>query len=197
MRDAADRWPLRAQVRLEIARSSARVRKAIPCGRATFFQESGGRRAVPCGKRRPDADLQNRRMTSSDNRIDARDWLLLSVLSVLWGGSFFFVGVAIRELPPLTVVLLRVALAAMVLLPVLWLYRIPLPKGIPGWRPFFAIALLNNVLPFSLIVTGQTYISSGLASILNATTPLFTVLVMAAPVMKSCRRVASPASSSG
>ena len=49
-----------------------------------------------------------------------------------------------------------------------------------GWRPFFAIALLNNVLPFSLIVTGQSYVSSGLASVLNATTPLFTVLVMAA-----------------
>jgi drug/metabolite transporter (DMT)-like permease len=52
--------------------------------------------------------------------------------------------------------------------------------GLSGWKPFFAIALLNNVLPFSLIVMGQTYIPSGLASILNATTPLFTVLVMAA-----------------
>jgi len=119
-------------------------------------------------------------MTSSDHRIDARDWSLLAVLSVLWGGSFFFIGIVIRQLPPLTVVLLRVALAAVILLPVLWAYRISLPKGIAGWRPFFAIALLNNVLPFSLIVTGQSYISSGLASILNATTPLFTVLVMAA-----------------
>ena len=119
-------------------------------------------------------------MTSSDHRIDARDWSLLAVLSVLWGGSFFFIGVVIRQLPPLTVVLLRVALAAIILLPVLWVYRISLPKGIAGWRPFFAIALFNNVLPFSLIVTGQSYISSGLASILNATTPLFTVLVMAA-----------------
>ena len=119
-------------------------------------------------------------MTSSDHRIDARDWSLLAVLSVLWGGSFFFIGIVIRQLPPLMVVLLRVALAAVILLPVLWAYRISLPKGIAGWRPFFAIALLNNVLPFSLIVTGQSYISSGLASILNATTPLFTVLVMAA-----------------
>jgi drug/metabolite transporter (DMT)-like permease len=98
---------------------------------------------------------------------------------VLWGGSFFFNGVVLRELPPLTVVLLRVALAAMILLPALWVYRIRLPVGLSGWRPFFAIALLNNVLPFSLIVIGQTYIPSGLASILNATTPLFTVLVMA------------------
>ena len=118
-------------------------------------------------------------MTANDNRIDARDWSLLAVLSVLWGGSFFFNGVVLKELPPLTVVLLRVALAAMILLPVLRAYQIRFPVGLSGWKPFFAIALLNNVLPFSLIVIGQTYIPSGLASILNATTPLFTVVVMA------------------
>jgi drug/metabolite transporter (DMT)-like permease len=76
--------------------------------------------------------------------------------------------------------LLRVVLAAIILLPLLWVYRIRFPKGLSGWKPFFAIGLLNNVLPFSLIVMGQTYIASGLASILNATTPLFTVVVMAA-----------------
>jgi drug/metabolite transporter (DMT)-like permease len=119
-------------------------------------------------------------MTPSNDRIDPRDWSLLGVLSVLWGGSFFFNGVMLKELPPLTVVLLRVSLAAIILLPVLWVYRIPFPKGLSGWKPFFVIALLNNVLPFSLIVVGQTYIPSGLASILNATTPLFTVLIMAA-----------------
>lgn len=119
-------------------------------------------------------------MTANDTSIDARDWSLLGVLSILWGGSFFFNGVVLRELPPLTVVLLRVALASILLLPLLWVYRIRFPKGISGWTPFVAIGLLNNVLPFSLIVMGQTYIPSGLASILNATTPLFTVIVMAA-----------------
>jgi drug/metabolite transporter (DMT)-like permease len=119
-------------------------------------------------------------MTPNDNRIDARDWSLLGMLSVLWGGSFFFNDVALRELPPLTLVLMRVALAAIVLLPLLRIYRIGFPKTWSGWKPFFVVALFNNVLPFSLIVMGQTYISSGLASILNATTPLFTVLVMAA-----------------
>ncbi|MBR1247844.1 DMT family transporter [Bradyrhizobium sp. AUGA SZCCT0169] len=119
-------------------------------------------------------------MTTADNRIDARDWSLLGVLSILWGGSFFFNGVVLRELPPLTLVLLRVALASIILLPLLWVYRIDFPKGIAGWKPFFAIGLCNNVLPFSLIVAGQTTIPSGLASILNATTPLFTVVVMAA-----------------
>jgi len=119
-------------------------------------------------------------MATTDRRMHGRDWALLGVLSVLWGGSFFFNGVALRELPPFTLVFLRVALAAVSLLPVLRIYRIGFPKGLSGWQPYFAIALLNNVLPFSLIVMGQTYIPSGLASILNATTPLFTVLVMAA-----------------
>src|SRR6478735_4698565 len=119
-------------------------------------------------------------MTTNDNRIDARDWSLLGVLSVLWGGSFFFNGLVLREVPPLTLVLLRVALASIFLLPLLRVYGIRFPKGFSGWKPFIAIGLFNNVLPFSLIVAGQTYIPSGLASILNATTPLFTVVVMAA-----------------
>src|SRR5690242_7475487 len=115
-----------------------------------------------------------------DNKIDSRDWTLLVLLSVLWGGSFFFNGIILRELPPFTVVLLRVSLAALMLLPLLGVYKISLPNGLSEWMPFFAIGLFNNVLPFSLIVTGQTYIPSGLASILNATTPLFAVVVMAA-----------------
>ncbi|AWM01063.1 DMT family transporter [Bradyrhizobium amphicarpaeae] len=119
-------------------------------------------------------------MPPKDDRIDARDWSLLAVLSILWGGSFFFNGAALRELPPLTLVFLRVSLGAAMLLPLLRMQGIGLPSGIAGWTPFVTIGLLNNVIPFSLIVIGQTFIPSGLASILNATTPLFTVLVMAA-----------------
>ncbi|WP_426609084.1 DMT family transporter [Bradyrhizobium sp. McL0616] len=118
-------------------------------------------------------------MPPNDNRIDARDWSLLAVLSILWGGSFFFNGAALRELPPFTLVFLRVALGAAILLPLLRMHGISLPKSATGWKPFVVIGLLNNVIPFSLIVIGQTFIPSGLASILNATTPLFTVLVMA------------------
>ncbi|WP_298274155.1 DMT family transporter [uncultured Bradyrhizobium sp.] len=118
-------------------------------------------------------------MPSADNRIDRRDWGLLGLLSVLWGGSFFFNGVILRELPPLTLVLLRVALGTIMLLPLLRARKIEFPRGISGWAPFFAMGLFNNVLPFSLIVFGQTYIPSGLASILNATTPLFAVVIMA------------------
>jgi len=118
-------------------------------------------------------------MAAHNDRIDARDWSLLGLLSILWGGSFFFNGFVLKQLPPLTVVFLRVAIAAIILLPLLFVCRIRLPKGLSGWKPFFAIGFLNNVPPFSLIVIGQTYIPSGLASILNATTPLFTVVVMA------------------
>src|SRR5215475_14148832 len=131
-------------------------------------------------------------MPAKDNRIDVRDWSLLSVLSILWGGSFFFNGAALRELPPLTLVFLRVALGAAILLPLLRMQGIRLPKGIAGWKPFVAIGLFNNVIPFSLIVIGQTFIPSGLASILNATTPLFTVMVMATAGEEtlSARRIA-------
>lgn len=134
-------------------------------------------------------------MSPNDNRIDARDWSLLALLSMLWGGSFFFNGAALRELPPLTLVFLRVALGAIILLPLLRVQGFSFPKGVAGWRAFVAIGLLNNVIPFSLIVIGQTFIPSGLASILNATTPLFTVLVMAAAGEEAlqARRVAGVA----
>lgn len=112
--------------------------------------------------------------------IDRQAWLLLILLSILWGGAFFFIGVAVRELPPFTIVLVRVALGAVLLLPLLKLFGGEFPKTAAGWVPFFVMGLLNNVIPFSLLVTGQTHISSGLASVLNATTPLFAVLLLAA-----------------
>jgi drug/metabolite transporter (DMT)-like permease len=112
--------------------------------------------------------------------VRAIDWLLLVLLSILWGGSFFFVAIAVREIPPLTLVLARVALAAAVLVPVAAMLGQRLPGTLRAWRPYVALALFNNVLPFSLIVYGQTTIASGLASVLNATTPLFALLVMRA-----------------
>ena len=106
-----------------------------------------------------------------------REWAMLLALAVLWGGSFFFNGVAVRELPSFTLVWLRVACAAVTLLVVLRLLGHRMPMQGRVWLAFFGMGLLNNVLPFVLIVWGQHRIASGLASILNATTPLFTVLV--------------------
>lgn len=131
-------------------------------------------------------------MTSPNDSVDTRDWWLLGLLSVLWSGSFIFNGLALKELPPLTLVLLRIVLAAAILLPVARLRGLGFPKGIAGWRAFFAVALFNNVVPFCLIVIGQTFITSGLAAVLNATTPLFTIVVMAAAAEErlSARRAA-------
>jgi drug/metabolite transporter (DMT)-like permease len=105
------------------------------------------------------------------------EWGMLLVLSLLWGGSFFFIAVAVRELPTFTVMLLRVGMAAMVLNAVMGLLGQGLPRDPKIWLAFFGMGLFNNVIPQSLIVWGETEISSGLASILNATTPLFGVLV--------------------
>jgi drug/metabolite transporter (DMT)-like permease len=110
-------------------------------------------------------------------RMGLLDWSLLLALSILWGGSFFFVGVAVKALPPFTIVLLRVVIAAAALHVVLRATRTAMPWDANTWLAFFGMGLLNNAIPFSLIVWGQTHIASGLASILNATTPLFTVLV--------------------
>lgn len=106
-----------------------------------------------------------------------REWGMLVLLSVLWGGSFFFIAVAVAELPPLTIVLLRVALAAVTLHLLRVLMGLSLPRDGASWRAFVAMGVINNVVPFMLIVWGQSHIASALASILNATTPLFTVVV--------------------
>jgi len=118
-------------------------------------------------------------MTTDARTMDAGDWGLLLLLSLLWGGAFFFVGVAVRDLPPLTIVLARVGLAALTLLPLFWLSGHRLPRGLADWLPFLGMGLLNNALPFSFIVAGQTEIGAGLAAIVNSMTPLFTVLIMA------------------
>lgn len=105
------------------------------------------------------------------------EWLLLVTLSLLWGGTFFFVEVALTDLPPLTIVSIRVGLAAIALNALVLATGQRMPSTARQWRQFLTMGLLNNAIPFSLIFWGQTYISGGLASILNATTPLFTVLL--------------------
>ena len=118
-------------------------------------------------------------VTRAAKAMDAKDWALLFLLAVLWGGAFFFAGVAVRELPPLTVVLARVALAATTLLPLYFYLGYALPRSVSSWLPFFGMGLLNNAIPFAFIFAGQVHISIGLSSIINAITPLFTIVVMA------------------
>jgi drug/metabolite transporter (DMT)-like permease len=105
------------------------------------------------------------------------EWLLLLFLSLLWGGSFSFIKIAVAELPPFTLVLCRVALAALALQLVVRASGRRMPGSHRAWAAFAVMGLLNNVVPFSLIGWSQTHIASGLASILNATTPLWTVVL--------------------
>ena len=105
------------------------------------------------------------------------EWVMLLSLSIVWGGSFLFVGIAVSELPTLTIVLARVGLAAVALWCVVLVSGRPVPKDLSLWLAFLGMGFLNNVIPFGLIVWGQHTIASGLASILNASTPLFTIVV--------------------
>jgi drug/metabolite transporter (DMT)-like permease len=119
-------------------------------------------------------------MAAPPQTIDARTAQLLVFLSILWGGSFFFTGAAIRELPPLTVALARVTLGALFLLPFFRMLGGSWPRTFAGWMPFLGMGLLNNVVPFSLQAAAQLYVSSGVTSVLNATTPVFGVMILAA-----------------
>jgi drug/metabolite transporter (DMT)-like permease len=112
-----------------------------------------------------------------ERRMAPAEWAMLVTLSVIWGGSFYLYAIALKELPTLTIVFLRVLLGTLAL----WLFvmamRLPLPRSRQVWRDFITMGLLNNAIPFSLIIWGQREVASGLAAILNATTPFFTILI--------------------
>jgi len=109
--------------------------------------------------------------------IDLTSGLLLLALATLWGGSFFFAEIALREVPPLTIALHRVFWAVPALYLVVWWQGIEIPKSIQAWLCYLVMGALNNAIPFSLIFWGQTSIGSGLASILNGTTAVFGAVV--------------------
>jgi drug/metabolite transporter (DMT)-like permease len=113
---------------------------------------------------------------TAQRAMTAREWGLLALLSLLWGGSYFFVGVAIKEIPPLTLVTLRVGLAAALLWAGAPILGIALPRSGKAVGALAVLGFGNNALPFALITWGQTRLPGGLASILVAATPLFTVL---------------------
>ena len=105
------------------------------------------------------------------------EWALLIFLSIIWGGAFFFVAVAVHVVPPLTVVFLRVGIAALALFIYLRIRGEKFKLERPLLLAFLIMGMLNNIIPFSLLFWAQTTISSGLASILNATMPMFSIIV--------------------
>ena len=116
-------------------------------------------------------------MNSVSRTMSSTEWAMLIALSVLWGGSFFFVAIVLKVLPPITTAALRVALAALALNLLLWAIGMKMPANWVLWRNFLLMGLLNLAIPFALIAWGQTHIDSGLASIFNATTPFSTTIV--------------------
>ncbi len=99
------------------------------------------------------------------------------MMSLLWGFSFFFIEIALREIGPLTLVFYRIGIASLILVAFVYLSGQGMPFDAASWKKFFKLGMFNNLLPFSLISWGQIHIDSSLASILNATTPLFAVVM--------------------
>ena len=104
-------------------------------------------------------------------------WVMLVVLSILWGISFIFTEIALEDFRPLTIATLRVSGAASVL----WIYLLiigaEIPRSLSIWGAFLIMGIVNNAIPFAAIMFAQTLISASLASILNSTAPLFTVVL--------------------
>ncbi len=117
-------------------------------------------------------------MTPAVHRsMTATEWGLLLLLCTVWGGSYFYNGIAIRAVPPFSIVAFRVTLGAALLYLVVRLSGQAMPRDGATWRAFFVMAIANNVIPFSLIAWAQGQVPSGFAAILNATTPIFAVLL--------------------
>ena len=110
-------------------------------------------------------------------KMDSYDWVMLITLATVWGGSFLFNAILVAELPVITIVAIRVTVAALALWGFVRVTGRKIPTTPQVWGALLILGVLNNAIPFSLIVQGQTQITSGLASILNATTPFFTILV--------------------
>ena len=113
----------------------------------------------------------------STPHLSATAWLLLLLLGLLWGGSFFFARVAVAHIPPFTLALLRFVIAALCL-HVFIAGRFNIYAEFKArWPSFLLLGLINNAIPHACIFLGQTHIGAGLASILNATTPIWTVII--------------------
>lgn len=114
--------------------------------------------------------------TNTGPSMSAANWAMLILLSLIWGGSFLFARIAVQEVPPLTLVFLRVSLAALTLNLVAAFMAGPVSHSFRLWSAFAVMGLLNNIIPFSLIFYGQQEIGAGLAAIVNAMTPIWTAL---------------------
>jgi drug/metabolite transporter (DMT)-like permease len=110
-------------------------------------------------------------------RLGAVEWGLIALQSMLWGSSYFFIAIAQSELPPLTIAAVRTIPASLVLMTIVLSLGYRMPATLAEWRLFVFFATFNTVLPFVLIVWGQARATGGMAAILNASAPLFGILL--------------------
>ncbi|WP_394197911.1 DMT family transporter [Litoreibacter albidus] len=114
---------------------------------------------------------------NAQKTMTTRAWAEMALLSLIWGGSFLSIRLALDEVPVITAVAHRVFWATLVLWGYIALRRLPVPRDPKIWGAFLLMGVLNNVIPFSLMAWGQLYIETGLTSILNAATAVFGVVV--------------------
>lgn len=116
-------------------------------------------------------------MSGAAPTLDRHSWGLIAILSILWGGAFFLIEVGLRSYPPMTLVFARLVLAVPLLWAVLHFSGGRLPADARSWTMLTIVGALNCALPFALFFWGQQHLDSGYAAILNATTPLWGVIV--------------------
>lgn len=106
-----------------------------------------------------------------------RGYIVLFALALIWGASFLFIKIGVDQMPPTTLVALRLGFSVLTILVII----AARPSLAAGWRRYWklgvVVGVVNNIIPFTLISWGEIRIATGVASILNATTPLFTVLL--------------------
>lgn len=109
--------------------------------------------------------------------LKTKHWVVFIALGLIWSSSFLWIEIALREVGPLTLVAFRAFFGLLFGLAVLFIQKVPFPRTWKEWGPLIALGITNIALPFFLISWGQKSIDSGVASILDATVPLFTILV--------------------
>jgi drug/metabolite transporter (DMT)-like permease len=115
-------------------------------------------------------------MTESP-KLDGTSWAMIGIMALLWGSAFLMIEIGLRTIAPMTLVFLRMGIAAPFMLLALYLLKEQLPSDWASWKQLFILGALNAALPFILFFWGQQYLDSGYASILNATTPLWGVVI--------------------
>ena len=116
-------------------------------------------------------------MPAMASRPTTRDWVQFGLISFFWGSSYLFIKIGIETLSPFTLIAGRLFFGSLVLGTALAISRAPIPRDRATYGKFLVMAVVNIVIPFSLITWGERYIDSSLATILQATTPLFTIVI--------------------